>query len=313
MTEKKPLILSLNVPFCPARCAYCDKLTQAVGDLSTLEDYAAALRREVEYAAGDYADCEVQAVWIGGGIASHLFDEALGDLLRDMRGWFSFAPDAEITLKAHPGMVSVETLNACRRGGVSRLSVEYVTANAFEDEPLGRFLPPSAMDTTMLVLQNAPVDLFFDLLLGLPAQTAGTLAQTLAKAVSYGAKHISLYPLRVSEGTPFADGWVRQNAGSTALRKHLPDTQEREALAASADAWLRERGFEPYLPGHYAQDGFACRYRLLQSKRCEQLGFGAGAETRFDGVYSRNTRSVRDYCRFSPDPQKLTRVARAIE
>lgn len=311
--SKKPLILSLNVPLCPVHCAYCDKQTQAVGDLDVLDRYADALRREAQYSSGDYGDYEVKAVWIGGGIPCHLFDEAMGDLLRDMRGWFAFAPDAEITLKAHPGMVSVETLNACRRGGVSWLSVEYVTANAFEDEPLGRFLPPSAMDTTKLVLQNAPLSLSFDLILGLPAQTPGTLTQSLAKAVGYGAKHISLYPLRVAQGTPFAEGWARENAGSTALRRHLPSDAERETLAATADAWLREHGFAPYLPGHYALGGFACRYRALQSEGCEQLGFGAGAESRIDGLYSRNTQSVRDYCRFSPDPRRLTQVVRPLK
>ncbi len=310
--NKKPLILSLNVPLCPVRCSYCDRCTSAVDNLDLLNLYADALRREVQYSAGDYGDYQVQAVWIGGGIPSHLFDEALGDLLRDMRNWFDFTPDAEITLKAHPGMVSVETVNACRRGNISRLSIEYVTANTFEHEPLGRFLPPSAMETTKIVLQNTSLTLSFDLLLGLPSQTPGTFAQSLSKVIDYGAKHISLYPIRIVKGTPFADQWVKMNEGSTALRRHLPDASERDALIAAADALLCKQGFMPYLSGHYALKGFACRYLQLEHEGCEQLAFGAGAESRIDGFRSRNTQNIADYCRFSPDPRKLTQFVCSI-
>ena len=118
--------------------------------------------------------------------------------------------------------------------------------------------------------------------------------------------------MRVVEGTPFADKWVKQNTDSTSLRKHLPDASERAALSSAADEWLRDHRFAAYLPGQYAIEGHPCRYLLLESEGCEQVGFGAGAETRIDGFYSLNTLSVRDYCRFSPDPQKLTKIIRPL-
>lgn len=301
-----PLLISLNVPFCPKRCDYCDKGCDVIGDLALLDRYADALTREVRASARQFDDCQVQAVWIGGGIAGHLFDEKLGELLRDMRGWFPFAEGAEITLKVHPGMVSTETLTAMRRGGITRLSIDYATANAFECEPLGRFLPPSAMDVTHMVLANTPVCRSFDVLTGLPAQTPGTIVQTLEQTLGYGARHIHLMPLRIVPGTAFAEGWVKENARSTSLRRRLPDEREREAIHAAAGAWLREHGFSEYLPGQYAQPGWESTYLRLESEGCAQLSFGAGAVSRMDGLLSRNIRSVRDYCRFSPAPEKLT-------
>lgn len=307
-----PILLSLNIPFCPVRCAYCDKGNDVIGDFAVLKDYIAALRREVQASARAFDDCQVQALWVGGGIAGHLFDEELGELLRDMRAWFRFSADAEVTLKVHPGMVSTETLAAVRRGGVTRLSVDYATAEGFECEPLGRFLPPGAMDVTKMVLAGAPVQLSFDVLTGLPAQTAGTLERTLQRVADYGARHVSLIPLRVAAGTPFADGWAKENAGSVSLRRRLPDETERDALTEHAGIWLCEHGFEPGLPGEYALPGCACRYLALRHGGCQELAFGAGAKTRIDGMVSENIRSVKDYCRFSPDPERLTLWVRPV-
>lgn len=301
-----PILLFLSIPFCPARCGYCDKGCDVIRDLSWLDRYADALSREIEASAHQYDDCEVQAVWIGGGIAGHLFDEKLGELLRSMRSWYPFAQHPEITLKVHPGMVSTETLAAMRRGGITRLSIDYATANPFEYEPLERFLPPSAMDITQMVLASFPVSRSFDVLTGLPAQTPGTIVQTLEQTLRYGAQHIHLIPLRIVPGTPFAERWVRENAGSTALRRHLPDKMEREAIHAAADTWLREHSFSEYLPNQYALPGCESTYLRLEHAGCAQLAFGAGAISRMDGLKSQNIRSVTDYCRFSPSPEKLT-------
>lgn len=313
MRMPTPILLSLNIPFCPVRCAHCDKGNDVIGDLAVLEDYISALRRETEASAHTFDDCQVQALWVGGGIAGHLFDEALGELLRDMRAWFPFAGDAEVTLKVHPGMVSAQTVEAMRRGGVTRLSVDYVTADSFEGEPLGRFLPPGAMDVTKMVLAGAPVQLSFDVLTGLPAQTAGTLEHTLQKALDYGARHVSLIPLRVKEGTPLSENWMKANAGSTSLRRRLPDEAERDALTAHAGEWLRERGFACDAPGQYALPGCACRYLALRRAGCQELSFGAGAQSRIDGMVSENIRDVKRYCRYSPDPARLTRFVRPME
>lgn len=308
-----PILLALNIPFCPTRCGYCDKGCDIIGDLSLLDRYADALSREVEASAHQFDDCEVQAMWVGGGISGHLFDEKLGILLRNLRGFIPFAQNPEITLKVHPGMVSTETLAAMRRGGVTRLSIDYVTANGFECDPLERFLPPSVMDVTRMVLANTPVSLSFDVLTGLPAQTPGTIVKTLEQTLRYGAQHISLLPLRIVPGTPFAEHWVKENEGSTALRRHLPNEAERAAIHSAADAWLREHGFRAYLPGQYALPGCESIYLRLEQEGCAQLAFGAGAVSRIDGFESHNIRSVRDYCRFSPDPAKLTQSVFPIE
>lgn len=308
------VLLALNIPFCPKRCAFCTRAVQPLRTLDALPGYIAALRREVQASASDLADRTVTAVWVGGGIAGHLFDEALGDLLQDMRRWYTFAPDAEVTLKIHPGMFSAETLNTCRRGRVTRVSVEYATADPFESEALGRFLPPSVMDTTQLVLGGAPaLRRSFDLLTGAPGQTQATLRRTLETVLRYGPDHVALYPFRLEEGSAYAASH-RQNeaADQASLRRRLPGGPEADALYAFAAGWLREQGFAEYLPGRFALPGGESRFLQQEAAGCEQVGFGAGAETRLDGVYSRNTADIALYTRCAPDPRRLTAVVRPL-
>jgi oxygen-independent coproporphyrinogen-3 oxidase len=206
MTQNaEALLLFLNIPFCPKQCAYCTRAIRPLNTLDTLPAYIAALRKEVQAFAAEAEDRTVAGVWVGGGIAGHLFDEELGDLLQDMRRWYNFAPDAEVTLKVHPGMVSVETLNACHRGKVQRLSIEYATGDSFENEALERFLPPSVMDTTALVLGGEhTMQRSFDVLIGAPGQTPATLIRTLENVCKYGAVHVALYPFRMEVGSRYA-------------------------------------------------------------------------------------------------------------
>lgn len=311
--QPTPVILTIQTPFSPIPSTYDKRRLHTMENTALLEAYADALRREIASAAPDYGDCLVQAVHVGGGVAGHAFDEQLGVLLRDMHSWFHFAPDAEITLEVHPGMVSVDTLTACRRGKVTTLSVDYATADAFESEAMGRFLPPSAMDTTRMILANAPLKLSFDLLVGLPGQSAGSLRNTLEKAASYGAAEIVLHPLELIPGTPFADHQAAVYAASASPRRHLPNEKERAALWQSAEEWLLEQGYQPAVPGRYALPGSASRYHQLKAAGCAMLGFGAGAHTRMDGVEAVNISDLEAYIRHSPDPVKIVEKVWPLE
>ena len=285
---KQPIALFLSAPFCPCVCPYCMQATLEAGDPRVRRAYIEALGREIESAAGGFDDCTVAAVWVGGGIAGHMFDEELGNLLRSLPRMFDMAADAEITCTVHPGMVSVETLNACRRGRVTRLAVEYETASPSEWATLGRFLDPSAMDTTSMVLGTAAramLSLEFSLAVGIAGQTTASLRRSIDKAIAYGAAHITLQS--VSPQSPAC-------ASSS--------DEERAQLLGFATAYLTARGFDQYLPLLFAQPGARCRYRELEAGGSDVLGFGLGARTSFAGVRATNTTDLDTYLPYADIP-----------
>lgn len=303
--DKKPLLLYLDVPFCPVRCDHCAKPAMAPR-AEWREAYMEALHREVRAQRDSLPDYEIRAVWVGGGIPGHMADGPLGELLRELPRLLPMAPDAEITLKVHPGMVSVDTLDLCRHGHVTRLSVEYVTGNSFEHENLGRFLAPDAMDTTHMVLGSSRLDLSFDILTGVPGQNEATLLSSLGAAVGYGAGHISLYPLRLLPETTLCRRWEREGERlQQNQRRRLPDEAEQVALSRSAGEYLAAHGFREYLPGRWALPGKECRYFRLEREGTEVLGCGLGAVTVLEGLRSENTADLSTYLRCSTRPDKI--------
>lgn len=303
--EKKPLLLYLDIPFCPVRCRHCVK--PALKPLPELRRaYLQALRREAEGSAGSVDDYEVQAVWIGGGIAGHMADEELGELLRQLPRWFPFCEEAEITLKVHPGMIGAETRKACRLGGVTRLSVEYVTKSLFESEALGRFLNPAAMEVSKMVLNGSLLRESFDVVAGLPGQTKTSLTESLEAALSYGAGHISLYPLRLAAGSALEQEWrEKQEALQKNPRRRLAEAAELAALIETGGHFLQERGMREYLPGHWAFPGNECRYLRLEAAGAECLAFGLGAVSCLEGIRSWNTAELAVYLRHSAEPGQI--------
>lgn len=303
--EKKPLLLYLDIPFCPAHCRHCTK--PALKPLPEWRHaYLQALRREAESSAGSVDDYEVQAVWIGGGIAGHMADEELGELLKQLPRWFPFDSAPEITLKVHPGMVGAETRKACRLGGVTRLSVEYVTKNLFEYEALGRFLNPAAVEVTEMVLAGSCLEQSFDIVAGLPGQTRTSLEESLKAALSYGAGHIALYPLRLTDDSALGQEWKKDSGYfQKNLRRRLPEEAQKAELLEAGGRLLREQGFLEYLPGQWALPGRECRYRQQEAKGAECLAFGLGAVSCLDGVRSFNTKDLGLYLRHSAEPGRI--------
>lgn len=297
MTSPAPLILYLSVPFCPKPCAYCTRRTLDAGGSQLRYAYADALQRELEASAPDFQDAPVEAVWVGGGIAAHMFDDALGALLKRLPRLMPVAPDAEITITAHPGMVSVETLNACRRGGVSRLNLDFATANPAEYRRLGRFLDPSALDVTMTVLGSSALSLGFDLVVGIEGQTDESLRRSIDHVLKRGARHLSLFPLERGDG---------RDGDSDAARAAWLET--RAELLGFATALLTARGFTQYAPHRFAVAGEASRYLALEHAGANVLGLGLGARTRLDGVCSVNTDDLGRYLAHTGDPS--TYIAR---
>jgi oxygen-independent coproporphyrinogen-3 oxidase len=277
---EKGILLYLNIPFCPKKCPYCYKNIHEFNGSCDVQSYLPSLEREIRLTAEDLDDHVVKAVWIGGGIAGHIFDRELGTLIRQFPKWFAMDENAEITLKVHPGMVSAETLNACNRAGINRLSIEYVTAIKPEHQSLGRFLDPEAMRVTDMVLAPSHLKRSFDILVGIPGQTELSLKQTLQSVIGYQAGHISLY--RLNGETSSADG-----------------------LAEYAGHYLAEQGFVNYLPDQFALPGQECQFRKLSAEDMEYLGFGPGAESYLDGIHSLNSQHLETYLKYSDEPERL--------
>ena len=283
----------VHVPFCLARCHYCDFVTYT-GMEGLRRPYAAALGDEAAMAAAALGPEPpgVTSVFVGGGTPTLLPPGDLGRVLRRLRALLPFAPGAEVTVEANPETVDRAMADGLAEAGVTRVSMG---AQSFDDRVLaglGRAHDAARVAAAVATLRAAGVPaLNLDLIYGGPGEDAASWAATLDAAVGLGPEHLSAYALTIEPATKFG----RLVAAGRMAEPDEDDLADRYATACATLAgaghrhyevsnWARDaapgRALGPGIPGH------ASRHNLTYWRRGRYLGLGAGAHE-FDGTTRR--------------------------
>jgi len=242
--------LYLHVPFCSARCAYCDFDTFA-GLETLIPAYARALVREIR-AAGERGLIDVSTVYIGGGTPSLLPLQVVADLVDALQNAFDLTACLEFSFEANPGTVSAEYLRGLRELGVDRLSLGVQSADERELERLGRI--HSWRDAAQAVAWSREAgfeNLSLDLLFGVPAQSLSGWETTLERVLRLRPEHLSLYGLVIEEGTCLAERIRRGDVAPV-------DNDLAADMYELAEGMLAQAGFFHYEVSNWARAGSSC-------------------------------------------------------
>lgn len=283
-----PLALYLHIPFCAARCHYCDFNTYAGLD-RFFEDYAAALADEIRRAGQARGRPPVRTVFLGGGTPTALPAPLLASILAACRESFAIAPAAEITSEANPGTADADLFAALRAMGVNRLSMGVQSLDDAELKWLGRIHSAAEAETAFAAARRAGFyNINLDFMFGLPGQRETTWRGTLERGLALAPEHISLYSLTVEHGTPLYD----------AVRRGVQPPPEDDTAAdfyLLASDLLSRAGYEQYEISNWSRPGYQCRHNLVYWRHEPYLGFGAGAHSYADGRRWWNVRPVPQY------------------
>lgn len=278
--------LYLHIPFCRAKCAYCD-FPSFPGLESRYDAYVQALCREAAQRAPQWAEMRFDSLYIGGGTPTVLAAEAIEKLLVACRQYLDLARDAEISIEANPGTVDPDLLSALHHLGVNRLSLGVQSLDDGELALLGRIHRRAEALAAYAQAREAGFEnINLDLMLGLPNQRLGGWRRTLEEAIALEPEHLSLYILSLEEGTPLC-ARVASGALSEPNENAAADMYElAERLLARADYqhyelsnWAR-RSSDDHANGLPA---LACRHNLKYWRNEPYLGLGAAAHS-YDGV-----------------------------
>ena len=284
----RSLSLYIHVPFCRAKCAYCDFASwpDREGDWAR---YFGALWRELEGWRGRLDGYAVTTVFFGGGTPTLVDGEFIAETLSRAMALVPFAADAEITLEGNPGTLSPDRLALYRAAGANRLSLG---AQSFDDgllKSLGRIHTAAQVGEAVRMAREAGFgNINLDLMYALPGQTAEQWSDTLDAAVALGVEHLSAYSLIVEEGTPMA---ARVAAGEAVV---LED-EAVNALQRLAVARLAAAGYRRYEISNYARPGFECRHNLAYWRRTDYLGLGCAAHSLMAGERFSNPPTLEAY------------------
>lgn len=285
--------LYLHIPFCRAKCLYCDFDSRALTGCALEEAigaYCEGLSAQVD-AHGNAGELSaVETVYVGGGTPSLLGGRLVGlvDLVR------SYCEPVEFTCEANPESFTLDLAQALRAAGVTRISLGVQSLNASELKAIGRI---HSAEQAMLAVAQAKAAGFStscDVMCGLPGQTLDTFAETLRSLVTLNPDHVSVYPLQLEEGTPLAR---MEEAGDV----EVPDEDFQAQCMDLAAEVLEEAGYERYEVASYAKPGHRCRHNIAYWTGKPYLGLGRSAASMLD-VCKGECREARFIAR--PDAQK---------
>lgn len=255
----------LHIPYCRARCRYCDFYT-APGARGVPREYVEALKRELRrpHPAPD-------TLYFGGGTPALLTPAQAAELIAAAGP----RPGAEITLEANPDAVTPETLAGFRAAGVNRLSFGVQSARDSQLRTLGRLHTAAGAARALAWAREAGFpDLCGDIMLALPGYTRAEFDETLALLAEGGCTHISAYLLKIEPGTAFA---ARPPAG-------LPDPDAAADFYLYAVDRLEAAGYRQYEISNFARPGHEGRHNLLYWNCRDYQGIGPAAHSCVGGV-----------------------------
>ena len=279
---RSPLFgIYVHVPFCAAKCPYCDfysgRETALIPEyVFAVTDEISTLRRSSAFVGTELKGREVSSVYFGGGTPSLLSPSQLAEILNAVRASFSLRPNAEITLEANPTLKEKEAyFVSAAAAGINRVSVGMQSANENELKALGRRGSPEEVRDTVAAAKAAGItDISVDLMLGVPGQTEASLDRSLDFALSLGVTHLSVYLLKIEPGTVFHR--IRD-------RLDLPDDDESASLYEHACNRLGAAGMRHYEISNFCFDGRVGRHNLAYWLGGDYLGVGPAAHSFVNG------------------------------
>jgi oxygen-independent coproporphyrinogen-3 oxidase len=287
---ERPFRVYLHVPFCAARCAYCDFNTYVPRDRRQPSVFVEAALLELRRARAEIGERPVSSVFVGGGTPTILGADSLLRLLEGVAVTLGLASDAEVTTEANPESVDAAMLGTLRRGGFTRVSLGMQSAAAHVLRTLERVHTPGRAVTAAVEAREAGfAHVSLDLIYGTPGESDEDWERSLDAVLSAGTDHVSAYALTIERGTALAAA-IRRGA------LPAPDDEVQARRYARADHRLAAAGFEWYELSSWARgDAARCRHNLGYWQSDDWWGIGPGAHSHVAGVRWWNVRQPGDY------------------
>ncbi len=266
--------LYLHIPYCQAKCPYCDFNSHAASSWPEAE-YTHALIAEMQERSREPAwnGQRIKTIFFGGGTPSLFDPRSIAQLVETADRIFGIETGAEVTLEANPGTIDQNKVNGFRSAGINRMSFGAQSFNPAILQFLGRIHSAEQISEAARMAHRAGfARLNLDLIFAVPGQTPEGLLYDIEQVTALEPDHVSAYNLTFEEGTVFFADRKRGRIQA------LPD-EVQAAMFATVREELPRRGFPMYEISNYAQPGHEARHNLTYWRAESYLGLGAGAHS----------------------------------
>jgi oxygen-independent coproporphyrinogen-3 oxidase len=252
-----PLGLYLHIPFCRKRCKFCYFRVYTDKNSRDVENYSAALVKEVElYSRVPLVGGRpLEYVYFGGGTPSFLSAAQLRSLFSRLRAVMPWDSAKEVTFECEPGTLQRSKLETLRELGVTRLSLgienfdpkilEFNGRAHLEEEIHRAFGWARELDFQQINI---------DLIAGMVGESWDNWKQCIAKTIALSPDSITIYQMELPYNTVFS--------------KELRVIGQDDPSLAVAD-WPTKRAWVDYAFDTLQQAGYeiSSAYTLVKDRR----------------------------------------------
>ena len=288
----------ISVPFCRAKCSYCNFASGVLGAGASgvgargvgasapdrMERYVERVCAEIRSARARVAELQaelpgrVDTVYFGGGTPSLLSAEQMRRIFAALGGVFEVTADAEITIECAPGQLGDETLDELLRLGMNRVSFGVQSFVDAEARAVGRMHTREMCLGEIARMRAAGVEeINIDLIAGLPRQTEASWRESVEVAIECGVPHVSAYMLEVDEGSRLGREMLAH--GTRYGAESVASEDETADRYAAACEWLEAGGVMQYEISNFARKGHESRHNVKYWRREPYVGFGLDAHS----------------------------------
>ncbi|APR51183.1 coproporphyrinogen III oxidase [Sphingomonas koreensis] len=271
-----PLALYVHWPFCVSKCPYCD-FNSHVRDVVDQDAWRKALLADLAHEAAVLPGRRLGSIFFGGGTPSLMPPATVAAVIDAATAAWAPVGDVEITLEANPSSVEAARFADLAAAGVNRVSLGLQALDDMALDFLGRAHGVEEGLAALATAQRHFGRVSFDLIYARPGQSVASWEAELARALTFGTEHLSLYQLTIEPGTRFA---------TLAAKGELTIPGEDDA----ADLWevtqslTTAAGLPRYEVSNHARPGAESRHNLAYWRYTDYAGIGPGAHGRRGGL-----------------------------
>lgn len=243
------LSLYLHIPFCRRMCWYCGCNMRVVARYDPIATYRQTLIREIELAAAVLPNrMRVRHIHWGGGTPTALSGEDMLRVYDTLREHFEILESAENAVELDPRTFTPESAAALGRMRCTRASLGVQELDEKVQAAINRVQPLSMIEKSVdLLRENGVKAINFDLMYGLPHQTAATVTKTVEQTVTLRPDRFALFGYAHVPWMAKNQRMIEEEALPTPLMRYEQSKVAGDALAG--------QGYERIGLDHFATPG----------------------------------------------------------
>ncbi|HHH54935.1 MAG TPA: radical SAM family heme chaperone HemW [Bacteroidetes bacterium] len=277
----------IHIPYCKQKCSYCNFYFSV--SMKTKEEFIFSLLKEIDL-NHHYLDREkIRTLYFGGGTPSILSTSELKSIIAEIKKYFVFSEDIEITIEANPDDINIDYLKAIKELGITRFSLGVQSFHDNELKILNRSHDAHKAICAIEMIKNEGFkSTNIDLIFGIPGSTITEWRKNLDFFYKLEIPHLSCYNLTIENRTA-----IYHQIKTGKLSR--PDDKLGAEMFVFTHDYLTSKGYDHYEISNYAIKNNMAIHNTNYWKGEKYLGLGPSAHS-FNGESRQwNISNVRKY------------------